>query len=259
MRSLFKGVMGFGLVSIPIEVYKAMESERVETHWIHTACHARIRYQKYCPGCERTVTADEVVTGAPLADGRYVVLPPPKFQAAEPHIVTILNFPRLSDIDPVFWDAAYWLKPGPGGAKAYGLLTRTMNILGRVALAELVLRSRPSLAVVRPFNDHTLMLHRMYYPESLRQEGARFGEDPPAVSDQERQLAKTLVQQLAEPFDPARYPNRQRLERLKDIERLAPSAVVPHATPQREVWDLMERLKASVQSQSGHSEETGSE
>lgn len=257
MRSLYKGIIGFGLVSIPIQVYKAMESERVTTHWIHEVCKSRIQYQKYCPVCERGVEAEEVVTGAPLPDGRFVVLPPEEKRTGGDHTITILNFPELSEIDPVFWETSYWLKPGAGGQKAYALLTQTMREMGRVALAEMRLRSRPSLGVVRAYNEQTLMLHRMYYPESLRQEGAQLGSEPGQPSEKELDMARTLVQHMAEPFKPEEYPNRHRLERLKQIEELMPTAEMPEQPPDREVLDLMEKLKASVKARETHGTGTG--
>lgn len=253
MRSLYKGVIGFGLVSIPIQVFKAMESERVVTHWIHDACHTRIQYQKYCPSCERVVPAEDVVTGAPLPDGRFVILPPAEKAAPADHTITILSFPELREIDPVFYETSYWLRPGPGGQKAYALLTRTMNAMKRVALAEMTLRQRPSLAVVRAYNETTLMLHRMYYPESLRAEGAQFGaEGTVSLDDKELRMAETLVEHMAEPFDAALYPNEHRLARLKQIEALMPTAAVPNTAPTQQVLDLMEKLKASVVAREQH-------
>lgn len=253
MRSLYKGIIGFGLVSIPIQVFKAMENERVTTHLVHEPCRTRIQYQKFCPTCEHVVAAEEIVTGAPLPDGRFVILPPEDKAAPGDHTITILNFPELREIDPVFYEAAYWLKPGPGGQKAYALLTRTMRETGRVALAEMTLRQRPSLAVVRAYNESTLMLHRMYYPESLRQDGAQFGpssgED---LADKELTMARTLIEHMAEPFVPEQYPNEHRLERLRQIEALMPTATMPATAPGREVMDLMEKLKASVEAREQH-------
>ena len=257
MRSLYKGIIGFGLVSIPIQVFKAMESERVTTHWIHAFCKSRIQYRKYCPTCEREVAPEEVVVGAPLPDGRFVVLPLEEDAGPKDHTITILNFPELSEIDPVFWETSYWLKPAAGGQKAYALLARTTREMGRVALAEMTLRTRPSLAVVRPYNQTTLMLHRMYYPESLRVEGASFGSDSAEPSEKELDMARTLVQHMAEPFKPEAYPNRHRLERLRQIEDLMPTAEMPYAAPGREVLDLMEKLKASVKARERHGTGTG--
>lgn len=257
MRSLYKGIIGFGLVSIPIQVFRAMESERVTTHWIHATCHTRIRQQKFCPTCERPVASDEVVTGAPLPDGRYVVLDNPEKSGANPdHVITILNFPELQEVDPVFYDSAYWLKPGPGGQTAYALLTQAMRELGRVALAKMQLRSRSSLAIVRPFNERTLMLHRMFYPESLRKEGEQFGLSNTTWPEKELKMAENLVQYMAEPFSPEKYPNQERLQRLQQIEKLMPSAWAPQEAG-REAQDLMQRLKASVEAQTRHGQAGG--
>jgi DNA end-binding protein Ku len=249
MRSLFRGIIGFGLVSIPIQLFKAMEKEQVETHWIHTSCVTRIQYQKYCPTCEKVVPAEEIGTGAELPDGRVVILPSESFAEPADHTMTILNFPKLTEIDPVLWDVAYWLKPGPGGDKPYALLVAVMRELNRVALAEMTLRTRPSLAVIRPYNATTLMLHRMYYPESLRAQGAQLGPESTAVSDQELEMARTLVQYLAHPFVPEDYPNRRRRERLRQIEEILPAATTPLPAVVPELMDLMERLRASVNAQ----------
>ncbi len=258
MRSLFKGVIGFGLVSIPIQVYKAMESERVTTHWIHQACKSRIQYQKYCPVCEVRVSSEDIVVGAPLGDGRYVVLHQEERPKTGDHTITILNFPALKDIDPVFWETSYWLKPGPGGQKAYALLNQTMRATERVALAEMVLRTRRSLAVVRSYNPDTLMLHRMYYPESLRQEGVSMGKGSLKPKDRELEMAKSLVEQMAESFDPSEYPNLARQARLEEIDALTPTAEMPKVPANREVLDLMEKLKESVTAQRQHGTRAGS-
>ena len=253
MRSLYKGIIGFGLVSIPIQVFKAMDDERVTTHWIHKSCHSRIHYQKYCATCDQVLSQDDLVSGAPLSDGRYVVLPSETPQTPADHTITILNFPEWDEIDPVFYEASYWLKPGPGGQKAYALLTQTIRDTHRIALAEMVLRSRPSLAVVRAFNRSTLMMHRMYYPESLREEGMGLGGDAVALSEKECDMARTLVQHMAEPFIPQDYPNQHRARLLARIEELVPSAQTPKAaSPQKEVLDLMDRLKASLEATEHH-------
>lgn len=247
MRSLFRGILGFGLVSIPIQLFKAMDRDTIESHWVHRACHSRIVYQKYCPVCERAIGADEIQKATLRPDGRWVVIPPKIPEAAAHHVITILNFPLLAEIDPVYYETAYWLKPGEGGQKAYALLLRTMEETGRVALAKIQLKDQPRLAVVRPYNDRTLLLHRMYYPESLRHEGAGIGPVVHDLTVKEVEMAKTLISYMAETFRPEDYPNEYRLERLAELEALEPVEVGgrPGDRP-REVVDLMERLKASV-------------
>jgi len=258
MRSMFRGVIGFGLVSIPIQVYKAMEAERIELHWLHRTCRNRIRYQKYCPVCETVVDPEDLVKGVELPDGRTVVLPPEDDAGPDTgeRSITILSFPRLSEVDPVYFDTAYWLKPAPGGTKPYALLVEALRRQERVALADMRLRARRSLAVVRPYNARTLMLHRMFYPEDLREEGADFGPQGIDLSDKERQLADTLIEVMAEPFRPDRYPNEERARKLALIESLMPAAAAPApvGAANQEVIDLMERLKESVSQLQHHRE-----
>lgn len=250
MRSLYKGMVGFGLVSIPVALYKALDDPRVEMHYLHRPCHSRIRYQKVCPVCGVAVDAEDLVKGTPLPDGRFVVVPVEDTVTSPDHTINIVSFHELKDIDPVFYDQSYWLKPGPGGQKAYRLLADTMRDTGKVALAEMTLRSRLSLALIRTFGETALMLHRMYYPETLRQEGAHFGDIDVAISTRERDLARMLVDHMAEPFVPEHYPDEARRRLLETIQSLMPQAVTPKTvdTPNRDVLDLMQRLKASVAS-----------
>lgn len=248
MRSLFKGIIGFGLVAIPVQVYKAMDEERVELHWVHTSCGHRIHYRKFCPHCHREVAGEELAKSAPLPDGRHVVMPAEEpALAASDHTITILSFHSLTEIDPVFYRQAYWLEPGAGGRKAYRLLTDTMRAAGKVALGEMTLRSRLTLAVLRPYDDAALMLHQMYFPESLRGDGALFGQGPAAISDREREMAGKLIAQMTTPFVPENYPNAARQRLLETIAGLVPAALRADAEkPNAEVIDLMEQLKASI-------------
>lgn len=252
MHSLFKGIMGFGLVSIPIQVFKAMDSEAVTSHWVHEECLHRIQYQKYCPACERVVDATSINKAASLPDGRLVILPPENKAGESDHVINILNFPLLDEVDPVFYDQAYWVKPSSGGSRAYAILVAAMRDMGRVALAEMRLRSRPSLAIVRAFNEHTLMMHRMHYPDSLREEGMSLGPQKPQFTQKELALAVTLIGEMKETFVPENYPNQPRLDRLAQIEELGESVAPQERAPSAAAMDLMEQLRRSVEQQSRH-------
>ncbi len=247
MRSLFKGVIGFGLVSIPIQVYKAMDEEKVEVHWIHKVCGARIQYRKYCPICHVQVESAELARGAAILDGRYVMLDDEKPETIRDHTITILSFHLLTAIDPVYFRQAYWLKPVAGGHKAYRLLRDTMKQTNLVALAELTLRSKLSLAVVRTYEDSTLMMHTLYYPESLRREGAQFGEISVPVSNKEQDMALMLVKHMQEPFVPENYPNVAKHKLLERIQNLMPMTKdTTNYQTTEEVILLMEQLRESV-------------
>jgi DNA end-binding protein Ku len=251
---MYKGVLGFGLVSIPIQLYKAFDEERIEKHWVHTACGTRVRYQKMCPVCQVTLSSEDMTKAFPLPDGRYVPLTTESESPTDlDHTITILNFHPLQEVDPAFYQQSYWVKPQAGGHKPYRLLVEAMDSVGQVALAQMMLRSKSQLAVVRPFNHAILMLHGMHYPESLRSEGTEITGPSITISDAEREMAVRLIQQMAGPFIPEQYPNQERRRLLEEIERLMPSARTPTLPIQAsdEVMDLMAQLRESVARKTG--------
>ncbi len=253
MHSMFQGTLGFGLVSIPVQVFKAMDDEHIALHWMHTACLSRIRYQKFCPRCQRVVESDELSKAYQLADGRLVPLEGDHLAwslpaDAEKRNIGIVAFHRLDDVDPILYRAAYWLKPTAGGSKAYRLLLDAMDASGLIAVAQMVLRTKPSLALVRPIEGTSLVLHALYYPESLRSEGLQFGRIEARIAPKEQELALQLVNQMTQPFDPEAYPNEAGHAFLKRIRALAETAPPPTAqSVPADLLALMERLKASLE------------
>jgi DNA end-binding protein Ku len=254
---MYRGTIGFGLVSIPVEVFKAMDDETVPLHWTHRGCGGRIRYRKFCAYCQVEVSPDEVAKAAELEDGRYVEIPSEGLSATAlprdaERTIAIVAFHPLEAVDPILYRAAYWLKPSTGGTKAYSLLREAMDASGLVAVARLGLRGRLHLALVRSMARRTLLMHTLYYPESLRREGLEFGPDAVSTTDKERHLAMTLITHMTEPFKPEAYPNEARHQLLQRIEDLAGEARTPpeEAVPS-DLADLMEELKASLTSVSG--------
>ena len=166
VRSMFSGVLGFGLVSIPVEVYKAVDAGGIPMHWIHRACGGRVRYQKTCPTCGGPVPQDELARGVEMPDGRLVVLDddvtdePPE----QDRTLALQSFHPLEDLDPIYFDQPYWLRPGKGGAKPYRLLWDALQAAGQVGVLTMRWRSRPRLGVLRPYGGGTLLLHSMHYP-----------------------------------------------------------------------------------------------
>lgn len=249
MRSLFKGVLGFGLVSIPVALYRAVGDERVEAHWIHRECGERVRYQKHCPACHRVLESTDLVRAAVLPDGRMVPLkddgrdPKPKDRT-----ISVLTFHPLADLDPVYFDQAYWLKAQTGGQKAYQLLARAMAVRHQVAVARMTARDRPRLAVVRPYGTGALMLHSMRWPESIRMEGAHFGTEGAApTSEREEQMALALVDQLSEPFQPAAYPDEARARLMAELVLRAEQGATLAPPPPPGLESLVEQLSRSLE------------
>lgn len=256
LRSLFKGTLGFGLVAIPVSLYKAIDvkAESVEVHLIHRSCGTRVQYQKYCPTCDSRPGTEDLARASPLPDGRWVVLDESEGEtdgppASSERTIAIRSFHALSEIDPVYFHQAYWVQAGSGGAKPYKLLWEAMTEAHEVAVADMTLRQKPQLAVVRPHPTGSLMLHSMHYPESLRLEGTHFGQDLRAVvSDRERRMAEALIGELTEPFDPASYPNhlrRQQEDFIRAHAATARAAVGREHGP--DVADLVQELRDSVE------------
>ncbi len=249
MRSMYKGTLGFGLVAIPIQLFKALSDESVEVHLVHRACGNRIKYQKICPYCDQRVEAEDISRAAPLPDGRMVILPDSSDRAkSKDRTVTILSFHTLSEIDPVYYYQAYWVRPATGGAKAYWLLVDAMKSAQQVALADFTLRQRKRLAVIRPFGSQGLMLHSMHYPEALRSEEIFEPEPDITFTPKEHDLAVQLLAHMQETFVPESFPNQERQDLLLQIEALVPSARMPASSldASAEVQDLMAQLKASM-------------
>ena len=248
MRSLFTGVLGFGLVSIPVSLYRAVGAERVEIHWMHRDCGERVRYQKHCPACNRVLAPRDLVRAAALPDGRMVPLEEGgRHPAPKDRTISVLTFHPLADLDPVYFDQAYWLRAEAGGQKAYQLLARAMATRQQVAVARMTARERPRLAVVRPYGTGALMLHSMHWPESIRLEGAHVGaEDLAQGSEREEHMALALVDQLSEPFQPAQYPDEARARLMAELLARAEqgAAVAPRPSS---LDSLMEQLSRSLE------------
>ncbi|MCL8208672.1 MAG: Ku domain-containing protein [Actinomycetia bacterium] len=246
MRSLFSGTLGFGLVAIPVQLYKALENDQVALHWVHRPCGSRIQYKKWCPVCDRIVAADELVKAGVLEDGRLVPLDEPQpVRAPAERTIGLVSFHAADEIDPIYYDQAYWVAPGAGGRHPYAVLWTVLRETGRVGLAELTLARRRRLAVVRPWREGLLALQTLHWPESLRTLVAP-AASAAVPSPKEIRLARTLVDALTEPFRPEAYPNRAKQDLLERLAARAGEAIAVRA-PAGMLADLVAQLKASVE------------
>ncbi|HHW14441.1 MAG TPA: Ku protein, partial [Firmicutes bacterium] len=228
MHALWKGAISFGLVNIPVKVYPATRHQDVRFTFLHAKCHSPLRYRRYCPECETEVSTEEIVRGYEYQNGRYVVISEEDLAGlpgAPAHTVEIMDFVDLAEIDPVYFDKAYYLEPQTGGGRAYALLRKAMVKTAKAGVARVALRAKESLAAVRPYGPG-LMLNLMFYHDEVLSpaELAGFAElpDEAALGEKELAMATTLIEQLSGPFSPAKYENpaEEALRRLIE-ERLA--------------------------------------
>jgi DNA end-binding protein Ku len=255
-RSIWTGAISFGLVTVPVKLYSAVNRKTVRFHQLNGKSGVRIAQKRVDPTTGDEVAYDDIVKGFELTPDRYVVVEPGELETLQPKktkTIEIEDFVELSDIDPIYYDHPYYLAPGAGGAKPYRLLVEAMRETDRVAIARVVIRSKEALVALRPMGDHVLGMSTMLFPDEVVEPD---GIDEisatadVAVTDRELDIAKQLVESLAGPFDASKYHDTYRQDVLDLIERKAAGeeiAVQPAADEDEEpVPDLMAALKASL-------------
>jgi DNA end-binding protein Ku len=213
LRSLWKGAISFGLVHIPCRLYPATVDRDVHFRQLHAACHTPIAYRKVCPHCGTEVGPAEIARGYEVAPGEFVLLRDEELAElplATAHTVQILDFVDLASVDPLYFERAYYVGPADGGARPYALLRAVLRRTGRAAVAQVALRAKESLALVRVVGQ-CLVLELMRYPDEIRD--WHEVEDLPGelpLGERELEVATHLVERLSGPWEPARYRDTYR-------------------------------------------------
>src|SRR5829696_5991839 len=246
-RAIWNGSISFGLVNIPIKLYNAVSRKGVSFHQIDADSGARIKMQRVSSKTGEEVPYERIVKGYELAPERYVLVDP-----EATHTIDIEEFVDLADIDPIFFDSAYYLAPGKGAEKSYALLAKAMEEQGKVALARFVMRTKQYLASVRA-KEGMLLLSTMVYADEVvpPEQLPELDEiDGVKVNDKEVAMAAQLIDSLSADFEPERFRDTYRDQVLELIERKASGEeITVEAAPEPEatsVVDLMAALEASV-------------
>jgi DNA end-binding protein Ku len=284
-RSVWRGTLSFGLVAIPVSLYPATEAKDVRFH-LFDRQGRRVRYRRVVdagpsgapqgidevgavaeaterepaegrdePGgtAETEVAYEDLVRGYEVEPETYVFLETEEIERARPspsRVIDLEHFVRLEDIDPVFFEKAYYVAPGRGAEKSYGLLLRTLKETGRVGIGRFVLRTKPHLVALRPMED-ALALETLYFGDEVRDARPLVGEVGRAdVTDREVDVSKLLVEALAMEWDPSVFADEYREELLRMITERTPEHVEGPAdapAPEARVGELLEALKRSVE------------
>jgi DNA end-binding protein Ku len=251
-RSISTATISFGLVTVPIRLYAASESEAaVSFNLLHGKCHSRLKQQYICPKDEEIVTRDQMVKGYEFAKDQYVVFSEDEIKAMAEEAsktIEITEFVPLAKVDPIYFESAYYLGPDKGGEKAYRLLTEAMRQTGRCALAKWAARGKQYLTLMRPI-EGGLIMQVLNYADEVRP----FSEVPvgdAAVKEPELKLAVQLIEQIAtDEFHPENYVDEVRARYHEAIQRKVEGQEVTASTPEApkgQIIDLMEALKASL-------------
>jgi len=252
MRSIWKGAISFGMVTIPVKLYAATESKDVRLRMLCRQHEAPIEEKRFCTEGGEELAWEELARGYEVSKGDFVVLETEEIDAAKPDsssAIDIGDFVEAAEIDPVYFEKSYFLEPTDIGAKPFSLLRRALEETGRVALARVTIRTRERLAILRTYEDG-LVLETMFWPDEIRSTGAL---DLPEgtetrVRAKELEMARSLINSLADRFRPESYTDeyRQALEQLIARKVKGETRNAKRRKPQPKVIDLMEALKASV-------------
>ena len=248
--TVWKGYITFGLITIPVRLYAAARTERISFNQIHEVCGGRIKQQTFCPQCDRTVERSELVKGYEVEKNHYVVVNDEDIKGIAPASsdnMEILEFVKAEGIDPIYFDASYFMVPEEAGKKAYHLLLETMQKSGYSAVAKITMHQREYTVIVRPHADG-LLLHTMFYPEEVREVPEFRRDENVSVKPQEVALAEKLVEGLAADFDPSKYHDEYQGRLTQMIEAKREGQPVETTAPKKRapVIDLMQALQKSL-------------
>ncbi|MDT5036554.1 MAG: end-binding protein Ku [Micromonosporaceae bacterium] len=253
MRSIWKGAVSFGLVSIAVKLYSATEEKDIRFHQVHRVDGGRIRYKRTCSICGEEVTYDDIAKGYDLGGGELVILTDEDFAElplTTSHAIEVLEFVPAEQVDPILYNKAYYMEPDASATKPYVLLRDALTRTDRVAIVKVALRQREQLATLR-VRENVLVLNTMLWPDEIRQADFEFLGDDIEVRAPELAMAGSLIESMAADFDPTEYTDNYRaaLQEVIDAKvagREVVAAAEEEPAPSGAV-DLMAALRASVE------------
>jgi DNA end-binding protein Ku len=251
MKTMWRGAISFGLVSIPIRVYTATEEKTLRFNQLHEKDHGRIKYQRACAKDGQEVPYDEIVKGYEYEKDRYVILTDDDLDAVpvqSTRNIDIQQFVDQAEIDPIYYKKTYYLGPEEAGVKAYQLLVEALREGEKVGVAKVSFRDKEHLAAIR-LMDNLLVLDTMFWPDEIRE--AKFEEldKEVRVSDKEVSMAESLIDNLTESWNPDAYTDEYREALLDIVEKKVAGEEIEEVEPVEpaRVVDLMDALKQSVE------------
>ena len=249
-RPIWKGMISFGLVSVPVVLYPAEQSHQLSFSMLDKRDFSPVGYKRYNKTTGKEVPWNDIVKGYEYEKDRYVILTDDDFEAIpveSSRAIDIQQFVELEEIDPMQYKKSYYLVPEETGAKAYALLREALNRSGKVGIAKVSFRDKEHLAALR-FRDEAFVLETMYWPDEIRE--ADFGgvDVSAKVRPNELEMAQTLIDNLTADWDPAEFKDDYREALLRTVEAKinGEEIEIVEAEPTAKVVDLMEALKASV-------------
>jgi DNA end-binding protein Ku len=257
-RPIWTGSVAFGLVSVPVSLYAATEDKTVHFNQFQAGTSDRIRYKRVNERTGREVDLSDIVRGYEVGKGDYVLVTDEELEAVDPggsRTIDIADFVDLAEIDPIYFQKAYYLAPqGEGATRAYALLYRAMADTGKAAIATFVLHGKQHLAAIRAGEADVLALETMFFADEVRDPRNEISDLPDAGAARGRDLtiAKQLIDSMAVTWNPQDYRDTYR-EQVEDLieRKQRGEEIVTEATPPEDssVVDLGDALRRSLEAQ----------
>jgi len=248
--TVWKGFISFGLVSIPVRLYSGARGKTISFHLLHKKDNSRIHEVMYCNTEDKPVERADLVKGYEYRKGRYVVVTPAEIKAATPateKVMEILEFVKGDEIDPIYFEASYYVAPDANGQKPYALFLEALRQSKYDGLAKMTMHGREHVVILRP-SERGIMLHTMYYADEVRNV-AEFTPHRNLVAEKELKLAKTLIDSQVTKFKPEKYRDtfRQNLEKLVAAKAKGKEVKPVEEKKVDKVVDIMEALQKSLE------------
>ncbi|SES00771.1 Ku protein [Actinokineospora terrae] len=256
-RPIWHGAINFGLVTVPVDMYGATEDHTISFRQFERGTSDRIRYKRVNERTGEEVAFADIVKGAEIGGGEYVIIEPDELDGIAPgrsRTIDISSFVALEEIDPIHFQKTYWLAPSKEEyGKAYGLLLQAMRKTNRAGVATFVMRGKEYLTAIRAGDDDLLLLTTMLFAEDLRDPAKELKSLPEITPARGKELdmAISLVDSMTEQWDPKEYHDTytERVEKLIEDKKAGREVVVgEEPSSPTKVVDLFEALSKSVES-----------
>lgn len=252
MKAIWNGAIGFGLVNIPVKIYSATETTKLDLDMLDKSDFSNIRFKRVNENTGKEVKWENIVKGY-LMDEKYIVLDEEDYETASPEktkILSIDQFVKEEEVDSVYFETPYYLEPQKNGESAYRLLLKALEKTSMVGIGTFVLRETEAIGMIRPYNKEILVLNRLRFDQEIRNYTDLKIPAQRAPKPAELKMAVNLIEQLSQEFDPALYKDTYSDALMKIIKQKAKgkSIKAKKVQPPKEgkVIDLMAQLKASL-------------
>jgi DNA end-binding protein Ku len=252
MRSIWKGFIRFSLVTIPVNLYSAVETaSTVSFNQLHKDDNGRVGYEKKCKKCGNTLSNDEIVKGYEFQPDQYIVIDNEdlqKIKLESTRTIEIEGFVKSSEIAPKLYDSPYFIGPdGEVGKKAYALFTETLKETGKIGIGKVVMRDREDIVMISP-EENGMMMFKLRYPNELRKMASVPQLNGMKADKDQLKLAKTLVESMSTTLDKIDLKDKYQDALREMIEaKVEGKEIVAAVSEVKPVTDIMAALKQSLE------------